>query len=269
MDTAEYMKNKVERTFFPVRKEAHPEGRMQIVDGNGRTISRVSERYCLIPNKDIVTPFIERFGYENIDDVRVQGNRFTYKFNISEKIDIGEGDFVRPQAIVGTSYDKTARVWVMGGMMRQVCGNGMFGLMLGINFSSLHLDNVPWKDMVSGAVNSCRDFNVENWRKLRKVPLTLERKEELVRGFKPYELEETHENWWEKSCNEKKAEDILSRSLREIKRPESLNNQHNAWGLMNNINRAVADSFTQSNVREVIKLNVKLEDYLMKSLSLN
>lgn len=260
------MNSVIERSFFPVKKIQTDENRYSIVNLETQcVISEVTERYTLIHNRDLVQPFLDKFGADSVRSYRKVGNKFIYKIATSEDIDIGDGDILKPMVTIVNSYDKTASYKFCYGFMRKVCSNGLYAPMPGNSFRKIHVGIIPVHEMVQDAIQKGQSPSIEVWRNLKAVPLTVERKLEIINGFEAFKIKEKNPAmpYHIKTASEIKNERIKWWAKREAeKNTNLLDNQPNAWGLLNNINYGIAR--TVKNPLDSIRVNIEIEDYLSK-----
>jgi len=129
--------------YFPVEKIENPEiakgvelpsglqHAVQITkpDGVKRIVNYCSDLYHLVPNEQVIPLFLDEISrYYDVDvDFKIRDwARFQIHFIIKNKaVDIMRGDKLFPKLDVINSYDGSRRYQYVGGIWRQVCGNGM------------------------------------------------------------------------------------------------------------------------------------------------
>lgn len=268
----------VDWACYPVRKIEAGEGKYHLINGNtGRIISEVSKRYELVPNEKVFKPFVERFGLENLKRFFQYGNgKYTYaEFNTGRQFNLGTDlmpDIVDERLIVQNSYNKTRAFAFMYGAFRHVCTNGLYSGQAIIAFRKKHVGDIPVDGMIQTVFNSYQDNNFDLWRKLKEVTLSKDQEMELVNGFEPYEVKKQDANsfYCDFNSNKQINNRIKQRAVALIEKPESVDNQRNAWGLYNQINRAIAGVVDgRSQINKVILGNKNAEGFLSGKLNLN
>jgi len=253
----------------PVSKVATEDGRYAIVNDYGRPISYVSNRYTLINNSEIVNPLVEHFGEEKLSSCFQfsAGRNLFMKFNSGREFDLGEGDIIKEQFVAINSYDKTRSFQFYLGAFRKVCSNGMYAQFTGSSFRKIHVGDIPVKEIIKNALDAFAKNNFENWKRLKSVPLSLEKELELISGFKTVDVEDEADRY---SSGAILNRDVQYYATRRVQAQENLDNQRNAWGLYNQLNRALTTMLgSRSNTIQNINTNIKAENYLLKALSLN
>ena len=103
-----------------------------------RVLGIVSNKYALLPHKDVVDGFRQALkGHDTTEriDVTKGGARLYLKIVLNDvKVKIDKGDEVALMLIVENSYDASKSLQVMFGAFRFVCSNGM---VIGQKFVSL------------------------------------------------------------------------------------------------------------------------------------
>jgi len=277
-NTLERKQRAVEWACGPVRKVEAGGGKYHLIDGNtGRIISDVSKRYELVPNEKVFKPFVEQFGLENLKRFFQYGNgKYTYaEFNTGRTFNLGTDeapDIVDERLIVQNSYNKTRAFAFMYGAFRHVCTNGLYSGQAVIAFRKKHVGDIPVDGMIQTVFNSYQENNFDLWRKLKEATLSKDEEIALVNDFQAYEVKNTEANsaYWDRNSNKQVNNRIKSLAARYIEKPESIDNQRNAWGLYNQINRAISGIVDgRSQVNKVILGNKNAEIYLSGKLNLN
>lgn len=262
----------------PVRKVEAENGKYHLIDGQtGGYISTVSKRYELVPNEKVFKPFVEQFGLENLKRFFQYGNgKFTYaEFNTGRKFNLGTEeapDMIDERLLVQNSYDKTKAFSFMYGAFRYVCSNGLYSGQAIIAFRQKHVGDIPVDRMVRTVFDNYQANNFDLWRKLRNASLSKDEQIALVNGFQAYEVkkEEANSFYHDWNTNKQINNRIQNLTARLIERPESTDNQRNAWGLYNQMNRAIANVIDgRSQINKVILGNRNAETYLGQKLNLN
>ena len=250
--------------FFPVENTAGVGDRKQIINGmTGKTISEVSSRYTLVTNKEVIQPFIDHFGIQQLKMVKVfnAGRSYAFKFDTGRQFDLG-GDRINEQLVVQNSYDKTKSFSFMFGAFRFVCSNGLYTAAGSvITYKKIHVGDIPVREMVSEALSGYMNNNFDFWRGLKEKPLDITREQELVGRWMPFEVEK------ENSGNAQLNNHIRYMAERLISRPEGLDNQRNGWGLFNQMNQAVNKVCPRKDIAKRILGDKRSEEYLRVNLN--
>lgn len=262
--------DQLEKTFFQVEKIEDATSRFGyavINKNNGKRISQVSKEYVLVPNRDAVMPFVERYGLKRLISFQRFGNSFSYKFNLGDEIDMGEGDMLKRMGYVTNSYDKTVRFRWQDGFFRKVCLNGLFVFAQGASVSEVHYGNFNAHEAIREALfQSSLPINVEVWKSLKKVAIDRERKNLIIDNFKPMIVNE------KPGSIQRHPSETVNRSIQYYAKHNAsrtshdLDNQPNGWGLLNNINWGISRACGEKNLSRIISLNQKAEDYLTSAI---
>jgi len=265
----------LDQIMFPVEKVKLSDKRYSLVNGRtGLPISEVSNRYTVVQNQDIFTPFIEKFGADNMKTSYSYGagKHYVAKFFTGREFDFGvpgQPDIIKEQIIVQNSYDKSKSFSFMFGAFRFVCSNGLYTGTALVNFRKIHVGVIPVQEIVQSVMNSYEKNNFATWESLRKVPLTVEKELDLLDKFEALNVSE-EARLAKYSGPMAKNRWIRNTASYKIKQEETINNQRNGWGLFNQINYAIDRQVQgKSNLGRRIKANQKLENYLLKELNLN
>ncbi|MGH2564056.1 MAG: DUF932 domain-containing protein [Ginsengibacter sp.] len=269
----------VDQACYPVRKVENGNGKFNLINGQtGGVISEVSQRYELVSNEKVFKPFVEKFGLENVKRFYQYGNgRYTFaEFETGRTFNLGMGtgqeDIIRERLVVQNSYDKTRAFSFMFGAFRMVCTNGLYSGQALIAFRKKHVGEIPIDDMVNNALNSYHANSFELWGRLKNVSLTKEQEISLLNDFQTYEVKKTEANsfYYDYNSNKQVNNRIQNIATRLIEKDESIDNQRNAWGLYNQINRAIANVIdNRTQINKVILGNKNAEAYLSQKLNLN
>lgn len=269
----------VDQACYPVHKVEAGNGKFNLINGRtGEYISQVSQRYELVSNEKVFRPFVEKFGLENVKRFYQYGKgRYTFaEFETGRTFNLGMGtdqaDIIRERLVVQNSYDKTRAFSFMFGAFRLVCTNGLYSGQALIAFRQKHIGEIPIDDMVNNALNSYHSNSFELWKKLRDVSLTKEQEIALLNGFQAYEVKNTEANsvYYDWNTNKQVNNRIQNIATRLIEKDESIDNQRNAWGLYNQINRAIANVIdNKTQINKIILGNKNAETYLGQTLNLN
>lgn len=259
----------VNRVCFPVSKVKVGENQYRIVnDDTGRLLSEVSERYTLVKNGDLFIPFAEKFGYDKLCYMRGYGSGKYYiaKFFTGREFNFGtheKPDIVKEQIVIQNSYNKTKSFSFMFGAFRMVCSNGLYTGEAVINYKKIHVGEIPIKEMVTEVFAQYEKNHFESWQRLAKIPLTLESQIKLLEDFKAVNEKD------EKSLEACRVNRYIRYTAKwYLNKPESVDNQRTAWGLLNQINRGIAQNMASvSKISQNINANKRAEQYLIKVFS--
>ena len=268
----------VDMACHPISKVEAENGKYHLIDNQtGVYISQVSKRYELVQNEKVYKPFVENFGLENIKRFFQYGNgKYTYaEFNTGRKFNLGTEeapDMIDERLVVQNSYDKTKAFAFMFGAFRFVCSNGLYSGQAIIAFRKKHVGDIPVDGMLKTVFDNYQSNNFDLWRKLKNASLSKNDQIALVNGFQAYEVkkEEANSFYYDWNTNKQVNNRIQNLAVRLIERPESVDNQRNAWGLYNQMNRAIANVVDgRSQINKVILGNKNAEEYLSQRLNLN
>jgi hypothetical protein len=250
--------------FFPVENVAGEEGKRQIVNGlSGKIISEVSGRYALVSNREVIQPFIDHFGLDHLRAVTVfnAGRSYAFKFDTGRVFEL-EGDQIREQLVVQNSYDKTKSFSFMFGAFRFVCSNGLYTAAGSvITYKKIHVGDIPVREMVHDAITGYGKNDFAFWRGLQQKPLDLNQELELASRWQPFEVEKEH------SVNAEINRHVKYNVESLLRKPESMDNQRNAWGLFNQMNQAINWSLARKDITKRILGDRRSEEFLRVSLN--
>lgn len=263
-------KREVPNSYFGVAKIDRGMGKYSIVNtSTGEVISNVSKRYTLIKNEDVFQPFIDRFGIDNIRKFIGYGRgKYSHmRINTGRRFNFGteeKTDWVDEQIIVENSYNKTRSFRFMFGAFRMVCTNGLYSGNCSISYRKIHVGEIPVQEIVDNVLNNYEKNSFELWKSFRGTPMTLSEQIKMIETFEAYEIKDENKSDWDINCK------IRCTTRRYLEKDETVDNQRNAWGLYNQINRAIEHEVSaRSAVSKRILGNVNAENYLAKSLNLN
>ncbi len=282
METTNTVQDRRQRAIdgacFGVDKVSLEGGKFGIVSRQtGRVISHVSQRYTLVPNEKVFRPFVERFGIESLKVFYSYGGGKHYyaAFNTGRQFNLGTAenpDLIDERLIVQNSYNKTKAFSFMFGAFRYVCSNGLYSGRAVIAYKKIHVGEIPVDDMVKAVFDHYQENNFDLWRKLKEAPLSKDEQIALVNNFQAYEVKKDQANSFYHDWNTNKQINnrIQNLAVRLIERPESVDNQRNAWGFYNQINRALAGVVDgKSQINKIILGNKNAENYISERLNLN
>ena len=249
-----------------LRTADQPNRRWVCDSTTGKPLSRVSDRYCLIQNADLVRPLVDQFGVNSIKKtVQWGGGQYLYmailtgrSFNIS-------GDVIDEMITFTNSYNKTRAYSFWIGAWRKVCSNGLHAFRATFCTRKIHVGVIPVKEMVADVLNNYSKNSFDFWRDWASKPMTMEEELELVKNFNAFDpgddaepnLIARQQNSW-----------VKHRASQYIMKAEDLDNQRNAWGLYNQINRSIGTWFpSNSAFGKVLTANRNLEEYMVKVVS--
>lgn len=266
MDKIEARRELLKRYLLPVSKHPNGADKFEIRDSDDKVITEVSKEYRLINNYEIVNPLLERFGEpDRVARIR-NAHAYVFEFFTKREFDLGDGDIIKEKLVVRNSYDKSKAFSFFYGALRMVCTNGLYtSCGMAIEYRKIHTGEIPVHEVIQQALGSFQKNNFDFWRKLKSVPLTLRREENIVREWTPF----ITENLIDIDLVEKKNREIVNETLRLIKLPESLNNQRNGWGLFNQMNYAVAGKYKANGMtNKRILGDRRSENYLAMKLKI-
>lgn len=261
----------IERAYHNVEKIYAGGDRHYIINTDtGEKISEVSNRYTLIKNKDIFQPFIEKFGIENVSRFIQYGNgKYTHmEIETGRGFDFGERngrvDTIKERLVIQNSYNKTKSFAFMFGAFRLICTNGLYTGTALINYKKIHVGEIPVAKLIADVLNRYQYNSFELWQNLKNIPLDLPTELELIEKFRPYDLKEEQEA---KRWNINNQIKYTARRL--VSGAETLDNQRNAWGLFNMLNRAIDRNVRgDSQIQKRITANKRAEEHLTSNLIL-
>ena len=262
----------LEKFLYPVAAVDLPDGRFIRNELTGSILSKVSDRYTVVQNKDLITPFVETLGVDKFDSVRTYNGRrsFMFQFVTGREVDLGGGDILKERIIIRNSYDKTRSFSFMSGALRMVCTNGLYvGVGSVLAFKKIHVGEIPTNEIVHEALTRFSRNDFSFWRRLKEIPLTVEQERDLLVNWTPYAVEEKEGvvadpykgNLWVNSKVKQYAHRIIGE-------PETLDNQRNAWGLFNQMNQAIERVLPNGAVDKKINGNERAEEFLKTMLVL-
>lgn len=258
----------LEATFFPVEKRRGQDGVELINTNTGARLSGVSERYELVSNRELVRPFVEKYGAESLAHLQVfnGGRSFLYKFETGRQFEIASGDLVKEQLVVQNSYDKTKSFSFMFGAFRFVCANGLYYGQAEATFKQKHLGAIPVQQLLESTLKSAGDNDFGTWARLAKTPLALPEQLETLSKFSAYEVDETLPKYTGNAQTNLRVNRVAAYLLNQT---ESVDNSRTAWGLYNQINRAIAQVTEKSAVSKRILGNKNAEAFIIDTVKLN
>ncbi len=268
----------IDAACFPVEKVRLEGERFGIMNRQtGRVISEVSNRYTLVPNEKVFRPFVEKFGIDSLKVFLTYGGAKYYyaAFNTGRQFDLGlpgAPDLIDERLIVQNSYNKTKAFSFMFGAFRHVCTNGLYSGQAVIAYKKIHVGEIPVDEMVNAVFDHYQSNNFDSWRKFRNTPLSRDQEVGLINSFEPFEVKKDEANsaYFDYNSNKQINNRIKDRAVYLIDKPESVDNQRNAWGLYNQINRAIAAVVdSRSQISKVILGNKNAESFLSGKLNLN
>lgn len=265
--------NTIEKVCFPVSMVRNQLGRGNIIRNEltGQTISTVSDRYTLVRNEDIIKPFIDRFGEDNVTGLYMPSRRKCAIATIAtgRTFDLGGGDIIKEQLIIKNSYDKTASFSFHYGAFRMVCSNGMYSGMSILNIRQVHVGKIDAPAIVRDALKAydSADNNFSLWRSMASKAMTLDEQKEALTGWNPLRVEPTTKDWSPVAYTNRS---IMRHADYLLSKPESLNNRRDVWGLYNQMNRAIYDCMpSRGAYPRRMAANLSAERFLIQKFNLN
>lgn len=240
----------------------------QIVDSVFGSVAGgvVSERYTIVQNRDLISPFVSTFGADAFESAAVKRNGASlFLVRTGREFDIGGGDIIKERIAITNSYNKSRAFSFIFGAFRLVCSNGLFTGQAVINYKKIHVGEIPVSRIVSDVISSYRDNTFETWKRLRSISMTLVQQIEFAKTFKAFEEKPNPNDPTAMTASAYANKHIASRTQFRLGYPESLDNQRNAWGLLNAINRAISYVVPRSNFNRVILANRRAEEALVKA----
>lgn len=263
----------IQRACVPVEKVANTALRMGYEVRNaltGQRISEVSEGYTLIDNKRLLMPFVEHFGAGSLREIRTYGSgKFLYvTFDTGRTFEMGQGDTIRERLAIMNSYNKTRAFSFALSAWRKICANGLHGWSsLGVDFHKIHVGDIPVESMIEGVLNRYHENAFDLWRNFVDTPMTLEEQVALANDFHAYAEEEAKGNVRGVLTNADVNKNIRSSTHHFLVQPESVDNVRNAWGLFNQMNRAITRNVNgNSEINKRILGNRNAERYIETAL---
>lgn len=277
----------LERVTAPVSDERDADGQRVLVDIAGNTVNRVSDSYTLVQNRDIIKPIVDAFGVDKVKRVVTYGRNkythvaletgreFAFEYN-------GERDVIKERLIIENSYNKSRSFRFMFGAFRMVCSNGMYQGQATFAIRRIHTGKIDVAGIVRETLGQWEKNSFDLWRDFQATPMTTEEELGLVASFKPFDEGRPDRDALTGACVQCGAPSACNcgnwhaqRANRAIRRsaenaiagPESLNNQRNAWGLLNGLNRAIAVNLgTPSALPRLIAANVEAENAIARAV---
>ena len=269
----ERIKYAVDRSYFPVSKVPMGDnGKFAIVNREtSQKLSEVSKRYTLIKNIDIFEPFIKQFGYEAVHKFYNYGNNKFYYMEIKTGRSFNFGTDEKPDMVdeilsITNSYNKTKSFQFRLGAFRWVCANGLHSGEALVNYKKIHVGEIPVQKLVFQALLKYQDNTFDNWKRLKEVELTTDRKIAIVENLKIFD--ETNKNGEAIDNNRILNARIRRTAIRKLNyNTNETDNQSNGWGLYNQINYAIDYEVSgKAKIEKRITANKRMEEYLIKNV---
>lgn len=252
---------KVQDTFFNVVKRLNDDKKTYSIynaDTGDLITRKVSERYALIPNKDVIQPLIDYFGAENVSVNVTKKHIYVYTINTGRKFEIAPNDFVTEKIVIGKSYNKGMRFVVMFGAFRDVCANGLFSGEAFINYRKCHVGKIPVAELVDQIISGYQENNFEKWRAFAQISLTLDQELELIDTFAALSGDSA-----ETRLHNNVIKGVAKLKVKDV---ESIDNSRNAWGLFNALNWAI--NVRLLDMQNKINANIKAEHLVSRLISM-
>lgn len=276
-----YNEERFNRTmFFPVAKvptTIDDKSRMpfKIINAeNNRVISYVSQQYKLIPNTQVLKPFIEKFGIDKVAGYQIfgGGRSFMLCIKTGRVLEIGVGDRIEERIYAKSSYDKTRAFWILSGGFRGWCSNSLVTSKSHLQYRKIHVGEIPVDELVRQAIMNYEQADYSFWRTLQQIPLDVEQERNLIDLWTPFEVKDkkpeqsTRYYGYGSESNERTNARIRYTAKWLVDRPTSNDNCRNAWGLFNAMNNSIARVLSHGQVDKRILGDKRAESYLESAL---
>jgi len=165
--------------YFPVRKVPveeitpgfeHPSGISHAIvvtkpDGIKRVVQYCSELYYLVPNDSIIPEFekeLSRFFKVEKHIKMSRWARFFIDFVLTEKVmAMTKNDAVFPRIRLINSYDGSIRYHFRAGFWRQICSNGMMGVVWEKGIKQMHTPKLGKETSFGAVMEMASEFLAE------------------------------------------------------------------------------------------------------------
>ncbi len=233
----------------------------RIINSYGRTVSIVSNKYKLINNSELVQPFIDRFGFDNLLTAQQKGNeQYYFTFNTGKDININ-GEVLKQRIIIANSYDKSRSFVFMAGAFRHYCSNGLY---TGNAFEAVkrkHIGEIDVKGIIDSVLTSYDSVDYSLWEKMALRGISESEECNFLNLFDivPYE----------KDCSQNyyKNRYVKSHVMRYNSYYNRKKETNTLWGLYNKINWSIAREFNDT-LRQST-LNKRTEEAISNFFSIN
>lgn len=259
---------RLEKTFFAVHKRQDAEGKWGLFTEPGYKITGVSEGYKLITNKNIVEPFLNKFGINAFQNIVTTGNgkTVTYVIETGKTFEVTPGDELKQRLYVINSYDKTKAFKFVLGAFRSFCANGLYNGVALMNVRRIHYGEYDIDTPIQEVLSAYQDLSqYDHWRKMATINITEDQSTEFIKSFKPYDADDT-QYFTRTALRNRDIQRIAENYTRISYAPKE---NSTVWGLYNRVNWSIARAFRTRDQREYIRLNGRLENELMKHFSIN
>ena len=211
-----------------------------ISDESGAVQSQVSERYTLVQNRDLLAPFVARFGVQAFEKAYMtKRGASSFLIRTGREIDVGDGDVVREQLLVTNSYNKSKSFSFIFGAFRLICSNGLFTGAVTMNFRKIHVGDIPVADMVRHVIEHFEENTFDLWRKMKTVASSVAEQVAFVSTLKIFDETPDPATPWKITPAQKMNSAIRQTARYRLSLPESRDNQRNVWGVFNAVNRGI------------------------------
>lgn len=232
---------------------------------SGRVFSHVSENYCLVQNRDILLPFLDRFGAKSVRKLigLAGGKTLITEFETGEDVQIG-GEVLRQRLLITNSYDKSRAFSFILGAFRTYCGNGLYNGAAELAAKRVHIGNIKVNAAIEEVFASYGDKKkFDHWRRMAETPVTPEKEKEFIETFQPYDLKDDQrtENYY-RTKNVRRLATAFEAASR-------LRESDTVWGLYNKLNWSISRVIRTRDLRELVKVNRRLEAHALNFFSLN
>ena len=274
------MQNAINRAIMPVLDiPAGPEaglspGARTLQDFTGKTLATVSKGYALVQTRDIVTPFVSRFGIDAVKKcIQYGAGKYTHvALETGRTMALeynGERDVIRERLIIENSYNKSRSFRFMFGAFRSVCANGLYTGYAFAAIRRIHSGTIDAPGLVAGVLEQYDRAEKEGrdafdlWRDFQKHPMTEDEQRQLASSFKPFDPGTDEDpNHHARQLNRH----IRYAADNKIHARESLDNQRNAWGLLNGLNWSIARVLRgKSHLPRIISANLEAENLVKRA----
>ena len=132
-----------------------------------------------------------------------------------------------------------------------------------MDFHKIHVGDIPVESMIEGVLARYHQNAFNLWRNFANTPMTLEEQVALANDFKAYEEDAASGHVYGVLTNVDINKRIRSSTNHFLVQPESVNNVRNAWGLFNQMNRAITRAVSgNSEINKRILGNRNAERYI-------
>jgi len=253
-------------------------GRYTVDVRRDRPICKVSDRYELVQNADLVKPIVDRYGVSSL--VRASGYRSGithFEFETGREFDLGAGDVFKERIVLQNSYNKTRSFRLMMGAFRMVCSNGLYTGQADTVVRQIHTGKIDAPGIISKGLDVMAGHEYALWHRMNDRQVTDGEGMAAISDFmamevnKDYEAEKLPRWQWPDTCAQNMNQRVQNRSGRLWSGGDDERHPRNVWGLFNAINSGIAGTFYRrsDSVNGLITANVRAEKYLADTFCLN